>query len=64
MGVEMIEQSDMSALSQSRLGDKCFVNDSDDDNFSNFSLRGKKYHDKKRTKAEGSTIKSTWKSVV
>ena len=60
MGVELIEQSEMSALSQSRLGDKCFVNDSDDDNFSNFSLRGKKYHDKKRTQAEGSTIKSTW----
>ena len=60
MGVEMIEQSDMSALSQSRLGDKCFVNDNDDDNFSNFSLRGKKYHDRKRTQAEGGTIKSTW----
>ena len=60
MGVELIEQSEMSALSQSRLGDKCFVNDNDDDNFSNFSLRGKKYHDKKRTQKEGGTIKSTW----
>lgn len=59
MGVEMIEQSEMSALSPSRLGDKCFVTDNDD-NFSNFSLRGKKYHDKKRAQAEAKTVPSTW----
>jgi F0F1-type ATP synthase beta subunit len=60
MGLEMIEQSEMSALAPSRLGDKCFINDDDEDNFSNFSLRGKKYHDRKRAQNEGSTVPSTW----
>lgn len=60
MAIEMIEQSEMSALSPSRLGDKCFINDTDDDNFSNFSLRGKKYHDRKRAEAEAKTVPNTW----
>jgi hypothetical protein len=60
MAIEMIEQSEMSALAPSRLGDKCFIDDNNEDNFSNFSLRGKKYHDKKRTKAEGGSVASTW----
>jgi hypothetical protein len=60
MAIEMIEQSEMSALSPSRLGNKCFVNDNDDDNFSNFSLRGKKYHDRKRSQQQASTLKTTW----
>jgi hypothetical protein len=58
MGYDMLEGSEMGALSESRLGNKCFI---DDDNYSNaISLRGKKYHDKKRTQAEGGNIASSW----
>jgi hypothetical protein len=40
MGYDMLEGSEMSALSESRLGNKCFV---DEDNYSNFSIgKGKK----------------------
>lgn len=60
MAIEMIEQSEMSALAPSRLGDKCFIDDNNEDNFSNFSLRGKKYHDRKRAKSEGSNVSSEW----
>lgn len=60
MAIEMIEQSEMSALAPSRLGDKCFIDDNNEDNFSNFSLRGKKYHDRQRAKAEAKTVPSTW----
>jgi hypothetical protein len=60
MGLEMIEQSEMSALSPSRLGDKCFIDDNNEDNFSNFSLRGKKYHDRQRAKNEASQVPNAW----
>jgi len=58
MGINMLESNELGALTESRLGQKCFV---DDDNYSNaISLRGKKYHEKKRTQAEGGTIASIW----
>ena len=60
MGLEMIEQSELSALAPSRLGDKCFIDDRNDDNFSNFSLRGHKFHEKKRSKQQASTIGTDW----
>jgi len=54
MGIELIEQSDMSALAPSRLGNKCFVND--DNNWSYLSFRGKKYHDRKRATTQGASV--------
>ena len=52
MAIDMIEQSEMGALTHSRLGNKCFI----DDNYSNFlglfgsggSLHGHRYFDKQR----------------
>lgn len=58
MGIDLIEQSDLSALAPSRMGNKCFVDD--DTNWSNFSLRGKKYHDKERAKTQGSSVASRY----
>jgi len=60
MGLEMIEQSEMSALSPSRLGDKCFINDNNDNNFSNFTLRSHKYFDKKRSQNDASNVPNQW----
>lgn len=45
MAIDMLENNDLGALSESRLGNKCFVND---DSFSNFSFRRKKYFRKIR----------------
>jgi hypothetical protein len=42
MGINMLEGSEMGALTESRLGNKCFV---DDTNYSNFSIgKGSKAH--------------------
>jgi len=42
MGINMLEGSEMGALTESRLGNKCFI---DDDNYSNLSIgKGKKAH--------------------
>jgi hypothetical protein len=56
MAIDMIEQSELSALAPSRLGNKCFIND-DDDNYANgngkifgIKVRGKKWDDKQRAK--------------
>ena len=55
MAIDMIEQSELSALAPNRLGNKCFI---DDDDYANFSLRGKKYYDRKRAKEV--TSSGTW----
>ena len=48
MGIDLIENSEMSALSPSRLGNKCFV---DDDSYANlFGIRGHRYKDIQRAK--------------
>lgn len=56
MGIDLIENSEMSALAPSRLGNKCFIND-DDDDYANgngkifgIKVRGKKWDDKQRAK--------------
>lgn len=54
MGIDLIEQSDMGALASSRMGNKCFV---DDTNYNEFlGIRGRKYSDKKRATTQGSSI--------
>jgi hypothetical protein len=60
MAIDMIEQSEMSALSTSRLGNKCFVNDTRDESYSNFSFRGHKYFEKKRSQQDASTVNTDW----
>ena len=55
MGIDLIENSEMSALSPSRLGNKCFV---DDDSYANLTFRGHKYKDKQRAKEVASS--GTW----
>ena len=59
MAIEMVENNELGALSQSRLGNKCFV---DDEDYANFifgkkrskvlgvSIRGRKWHDEQRAK--------------
>jgi hypothetical protein len=56
MAVELIEDSELSALAPSRLGNKCFVND--DDSYANLTFRGHKYWDKQRAKEV--TSSGTW----
>lgn len=61
MAVDMIEQSELSALAPSRLGNKCFINDDDDyaNLFGNkYFLRGQKFRDKERAKEV--TSSGTW----
>jgi hypothetical protein len=54
MGIDLIEQSDMGALASSRMGNKCFV---DDTNYNEFlGIRGRKYSDKKRATTQGASV--------
>jgi hypothetical protein len=54
MGYDMLEGSEMGALSESRLGNKCFV---DDDSYSYMSKKKKKA----RADFERNKIEETWK---
>jgi hypothetical protein len=63
MAIDMIEDSELSALAPSRLGNKCFIDDSHYSNLlglfgSGGSIRGHKYHDRKRAEAESRNINS------
>jgi hypothetical protein len=56
MAIDMIENNELGALSHSRLGNKCFI---DDNNYSNFSITSKK--EKARRKAESiAQVEATW----
>jgi hypothetical protein len=61
MGIELIEQSDMTALAPSRIGNKSFVNDDDNWAYGNgrilgIKLRGKKWDDKQRATTQGESV--------
>lgn len=61
MAIEMIEESELSALASSRLGNKNFVDDDEEWSYGNgkifgINVRGKKYHDRKRAEAEARNI--------
>lgn len=66
MAIDMIEQSELSALAPNRLGNKCFIDDTDDDYADFFGkkkifgvdLRGRKQRDKDRAKEV--TSSGTW----
>jgi hypothetical protein len=57
MGINMLENSELGALASSRLGNKTFIND---DDFSNFSIRGKKYHEGKRNDGDRDNVNRDW----
>jgi hypothetical protein len=56
MGIDLLENSELGALASSRLGNKCFVDDNEYDNF--LGIHGKQYYDKKRAKEV--TSSGTW----
>ena len=55
MGIDMLENSELGALSQSRLGNKCFV----DEGFSNFSIVSKK-EKRRRAETASANVSADW----